>query len=83
MSNNEQCDDESRSNNEQMIQQNLFRKSVSKDKLKIIHWNANSINNKQEEFKKFIIDDLQPDIVALNETKLSEFRANMILNYKV
>ena len=52
-----------------------------KNKLKIIHWNPNSIHNKTIELKNFIIDNLKPDIISLNETKLSTFRANMILNF--
>ena len=44
-------------------------------KLDIMHWNANIINNKQLEFEKFIFNDLSPDIISLNETKVSEFRA--------
>jgi hypothetical protein len=43
---------------------------------KIIHWNANSIYNKLLEFKQFIIDKYNPDLISISETKLSEFRAN-------
>ena len=49
------------------------------ESLKIIHWNANSINNKIQEFRHSIIEAQKPDIIALNETKLSTFRANHIL----
>jgi hypothetical protein len=54
----------------------------TKKQLKIIHWNANSINNKLNEFETFLLKSLKPDIVSINETKLSEFRANMILDLK-
>jgi exonuclease III len=44
----------------------------------MIHWNCNSINNKIEEFKDFCAK-YKPHIITLNETKLSEFKANYIL----
>jgi hypothetical protein len=49
--------------------------SKSSSKIKIIHWNPNSIFNKKAEFDEFIINEINPDIISLNETKLSEFRA--------
>ena len=49
--------------------------------LKFIHWNANSLNNKIKEFNKFILQENEPDIVSIDETKLSEFRANMLLSF--
>ena len=48
---------------------------------KIIHWNGNSIYNKLLEFKQFIIDKYNPDLISISETKLSEFRANAYLIY--
>ena len=54
----------------------------NKKSLNLIHWNANSLNNKKREFDQFILNDLNPDIVSVNETKLSDFRANMLLNYE-
>ena len=59
-----------------------IRETNKDNDLKIIHWKANSINNKQIKFKKLILESLKPDIVSLNETKLSTFRANMSLNYE-
>jgi len=47
--------------------------------IKIIHWNCNSINNKIEEFKDFIIK-FNPEIVLLNETKINDFMANVIFS---
>ena len=49
--------------------------------LKFVHWNANSLNNKINEFKSLILEAIEPDVVSINETKLSEFRANMLLNF--
>jgi hypothetical protein len=49
--------------------------------IKIIHWNGNSIYNKLLEFKQFIIDKYNPDLISISETKLSEFRANAYLIY--
>jgi exonuclease III len=46
-----------------------------------IHWNANSLNNKMQEFNSFILQKEEPDIVSINETKMSDFRANTILNF--
>ena len=46
--------------------------------IKIIHWNCNSINNKIEEFKDFIIK-FNPEIVLLNETKINDLMANVLL----
>jgi hypothetical protein len=43
-------------------------KQISKN-LRILHWNANSVNNKKEEFQ-ILLNKLNPDIVSLNETKL-------------
>lgn len=45
-------------------------------KLKIIHWNCNSIVNKLEEFKYFL-EKYKPDIITLNETKINDFNANI------
>jgi hypothetical protein len=45
----------------------------------LIHWNCNSLNNKIEEFKSFCFK-FNPEIISLNETKMSEFNAKYILN---
>ena len=49
---------------------------------KIVHWNANSINNKKLEFQKYILQEIEPEIVSLNETKVSEFRAKTVLDFQ-
>lgn len=41
--------------------------------LNFIHWNCNSLYNKQNDFLYFI-DLFKPDIISLNETKLSRDR---------
>jgi exonuclease III len=46
---------------------------------KIVHWNCNSINNKQDEFKLFI-QKHKPEIILLNETKINDFNANIFFN---
>ena len=38
--------------------------------LSISHWNCQSINNKKALFNKFL-NDINPDIICLNETKLN------------
>ena len=73
MSNNERRDNQSRISNKLTNgnnQHSLTKDSANEGKLKIVQFNANTLYNKQEEIKKFIIDDLQPDKVAFNETKL-------------
>ena len=45
----------------------------------LIDWNCNSLNNKIEEFKSFCFK-FNPEIISLNETKMSEFNAKYILN---
>jgi exonuclease III len=52
---------------------------MNMSKLKIIHWNCNSINNKFEEFKYFLTKH-SPDIMTLNETKINNFKANNLFN---
>ena len=51
----------------------------NKRNLIIIHWNCNSVYNKFEEFKIFLIK-YNPDIVMLNETKINDFTANNLFN---
>ena len=53
--------------------------NIEKDNLKLIHWNWNSLNNKIEEFKSFCLK-FNPQVISLNETKMSEFNAQYILN---
>jgi exonuclease III len=53
--------------------------NIEKENLKLIHWNCNSLNNKIEEFKSFCIT-FNPQVISLNETKMSEFKAKYILN---
>ena len=64
------------------VNENTIKKSnkINKfsDKISIIHWNSNSINNKIDEFKDFCAR-YKPHIISLNETKLSELKANYIL----
>lgn len=50
--------------------------------LKIEHWNAKSIYKKRSDFKHFILDQIKPDIISLNEIKLSNFRASRILHFE-
>ena len=50
-----------------------------KRSLTITHWNCNSINNKIEEFKIFLLK-YKPDIISLNETKVNEINANFLFN---
>lgn len=45
------------------------------EKLLVTHWNCNAIFKKQYQFFSFL-NLFKPDIVCLNETKISEFRAN-------
>ena len=47
-------------------------------KTKIVHWNCNSVSNKIEEFKMFC-EKYKPDIISLNETKITDEKANYIL----
>ena len=51
----------------------------NKRNLTIVHWNYNSINNKEEKFKYFI-NNKKPDIILLNETKINDLHANNIFN---
>jgi exodeoxyribonuclease-3 len=57
---------------------NIFKINKTKN-IKIVHWNCNSINNKIEEFKLFLLK-YKPDIISLNETKINEITANYLLN---
>lgn len=41
--------------------------------LKLVHWNSNSLNNKQHSLYNFL-NIFSPDIISINETKLSENR---------
>ena len=73
---------ETNTNTKTPSQNNNFKNNTqnsSKDinliNLKVIHWNPNSIFNKKAELDEFIINEINPDIISLNETKLSEFRA--------
>ena len=50
------------------------------NKLKICHFNCNSIANKKEEFELFL-DKHSPDLVSLNEIKLSIEKANYLLRF--
>ena len=64
---------------------NKISNKILNEKIIIIHWNCNSLNNKIDEFKEFCIRK-KPHIISLNETKLSDDRADYILqidNYKV
>ena len=45
----------------------------------LVHWICNSLYNKLEEFKLFC-KTFSPNIVSLNETKMSEFRANYTID---
>ena len=49
------------------------------ENIKIALWNCNSINNKIEEFKLFLLK-YKPDIISLNETKINEINANHLFN---
>ena len=48
----------------------VLMENRTKDSFSLIHWNCNSIFNKQLEFLNFL-NLFKPDIVSLNETKLS------------
>jgi hypothetical protein len=52
---------------------------IVKNSFDLIHWNCNSLKNKIEEFKLFCLK-FNPQIISLNETKMSEFNASYILN---
>ena len=52
---------------------------IVKNSFDLIHWNCNSLKIKIEEFKWFCLK-FNPQIISLNETKMSEFNANYILN---
>ena len=59
---------------------NKYKCSISKKKaLTLVHWNCNSLYNKVEEFKLFC-KTLNPCIISLNETKMSEFRADYMID---
>lgn len=47
---------------------------------KILHWNPNGINPKNDEFKHNL-NKLNPDVISINETKLSDFNAKISLQY--
>lgn len=47
---------------------------IKQNDLKILHWNANSIWNKQTELE-LLLNEHNPDFISLNETKLSEIKA--------
>ena len=47
--------------------------------IKIVHWNCNSIINKFEELKIFLLK-YEPHIIMLNETKVNDSTANNLLN---
>ena len=55
---------------------NIVNKTIN-----LIHWNCNSQNNKIDEFKSLCLK-FNPAIISLNETKMSVFNANYILNIK-
>ena len=86
-----ECEKETNSQTNSFIKANMIRNKRTetsnknnKDNsisLKFLHWNANSLNNKINEFKSIILEAIEPDVVSINETKLSEFRANMLLNF--
>jgi exonuclease III len=59
--------------------------NLNRNNLRLVHWNCNSLNNKIDEFKDFCFTN-KPHVISLNETKLSEDRADYILqidNYNV
>jgi hypothetical protein len=47
----------------------------NQNSIAITHWNCNSIGNKLEILKYYIIEN-QPDIISLNETKVNDQLAN-------
>ena len=62
-----------------MIKYKKKIQDIVKININLIHWNCNSLNNKIEEFKSFCFK-FNPAIISLNETKMSEFNANYVLN---
>jgi exonuclease III len=61
------------------LNKNFINKNKLKEDLILTHWNCNSINNKIEEFKVFLLKYI-PDILSLNETKVNEVNANFLFN---
>jgi hypothetical protein len=61
-------------------QENRNKRSIKivNRNINLIHWNCNSLNNKIEEFKSFCLK-FNPQLISLNETKMSEFNAKYIL----
>ena len=58
---------------------------MNRNNLRLVYWNCNSLNNKIDEFKMFC-EKFKPNIISLNETKMSNFRSNYMLkinNYSV
>ena len=45
-----------------------------------VEWNCNGIGNKLEELKQFLFSE-KPDIICINEIKISEHKANSIFNF--
>jgi exonuclease III len=61
-----------------MIKQNKRSIKIVNSNINLIHWNCNSLNNKIEEFKSFCLK-FNPQLISLNETKMSAFNAKYIL----
>jgi len=57
---------------------------IEKNQIKIIMWNINGLKRmiKKNEFKDFI-EEAQPDIICLNETKLSSKSLKEVLSWPV
>ena len=52
------------------------------DNFNICHLNINGLRGKLEEFKLFVCDN-KPDIICLNETKLSDQEPPLLPGYNV
>ena len=68
-----------KNNSKFMSKNNEKPHNNTNNKFNLINWNANSLNNKIDEFKLFCIK-LNPQIISINETKMNEFMTNYILN---
>lgn len=64
---------------QQEIRIEKFNSIFTKNQLKVVHWNCNSLYGKIEEFKLYL-KQFEPDFVSLNEIKLNVYMANLIFN---
>lgn len=64
-----------------LIHLTLAMHNTGSDQLSILQWNCKSIVNKRDELY-LLIDEYKPDVIALNETWLSETQNFYIPGFK-